>query len=195
MKKNITFVTGNPHKLREVQQILGASAATFTNSSLDLEEIQGTAAEVSTAKALKAAELIDGPVLVEDTALEFDALNGLPGPYIKWFFESLGNDGLYNLLAGHSNKKGRKVCTFGFCEGPGAKVELFQAVTQGTIVKARYSKDPSRVPFGWTPIFEPEGWDMTFAEMPEEVKNSFSARYVALGKVKAFLEKRDSSRE
>lgn len=81
MSKPITFVTGNANKLRETQQILGA-ASNLVSQKIDLEEIQGTVAEITTAKTLKAAEIINGPVLVEDTALEFNGLNGLPGPYM-----------------------------------------------------------------------------------------------------------------
>lgn len=189
MTKPITFVTGNVNKLREVQQILG-SASTLTNQKLDIEEVQGTVEEVTIAKTRKATGMVDGPVIVEDTALEFNGLNGMPGPYIKWFMEALGNDGLYNLLSAFPDKSARAICTFGFSEGPGKEVLLFQGFTEGNIVKPRYSQDPSRKAFGWNPIFEPKGWELTFAEMTEEEKNSFSHRYVALMKLKEFLEKR-----
>lgn len=189
MSKPITFVTGNANKLLEVQQILGP-ASTLTNQKLDIEEVQGTVAEVTIAKTLKAATMIDGPVLVEDTALEFNGLNGMPGPYIKWFLESLGNDGLYKLLAGFEDKSSRAICTFGFCEGPGHEVKLFQGFCEGSIVAPRYSKDPNRKVFGWNPVFEPKGWTTTFAEMTEEEKNSISHRFLALMKLKEFLEKR-----
>jgi inosine triphosphate pyrophosphatase len=57
-------------------------------------EIQGTTEEVAMEKCRRAAELLQGPCITEDTALCFEALNGLPGPYIKHFMTSLGLDGL-----------------------------------------------------------------------------------------------------
>ncbi|OSX72376.1 hypothetical protein BU14_0442s0011 [Porphyra umbilicalis] len=61
--------------------------------ALDLPELQGTPAAIAGAKATAAAAAVGGPVLVEDTGLEFSALGGLPGPYIKWFLDALGVGG------------------------------------------------------------------------------------------------------
>jgi inosine triphosphate pyrophosphatase len=85
------LILGNKNKLREVQEILGSDR--LTNQKLDLLEIQGTIEEIATHKAKTAAEILGKPVIVEDTALEFCGLGGLPGPYIKWFLEKLGNQG------------------------------------------------------------------------------------------------------
>lgn len=57
-------------------------------------EIQGTTQEVATEKCRKAADILQGPCITEDTALCFEALNGLPGPYIKHFLKNLGLDGM-----------------------------------------------------------------------------------------------------
>lgn len=188
---SITFVTGNANKLHEVQRLLGPSIS-VTHIDLDLEEIQGSVEDIAVAKARAAAAVVGGPVLVEDSALEFDALHGMPGPYIKWVYEAVGNEGLCRMLDGQANKKARAVCTFGYCPGNTGKnppVALFQGTTQGTIVAPRWS--PDRVPFGWTPIFQPDNWDLTFAEMSLEQKHSFSARAVALGKFRDYVMKWD----
>ncbi|KAK6534757.1 nucleoside triphosphate pyrophosphohydrolase ham1 [Arthrobotrys megalospora] len=176
----VTFVTGNAGKLAEVQAILG-QYITIENHALDLEEIQGTVEEVSSAKCKKAAEALNGPVLTEDTCLCFNALNGLPGPYIKWFMQGIGHSGLNKLLAGFEDKSAEAVCTFAFSEGPGSEPLIFQGRTQGKIVCPR---GPPK--FGWDPIFEYEG--QTYAEMEKEKKNSVSHRYKALEKFKQFLE-------
>ena len=60
---------------------------------MDLPEYQGTPQEVATSKCLEAARQVKGPVLVEDTSLCFNALGGMPGPYIKWFLKSIGPSG------------------------------------------------------------------------------------------------------
>ncbi|KAI5297584.1 hypothetical protein KEM56_004711 [Ascosphaera pollenicola] len=79
--KTLNFITGNKNKLAEVQAILG-DAVDITNVAVGVPEIQGTIEEIAKEKARKAAEAVNGPALTEDTALEFTALNGLPGPYM-----------------------------------------------------------------------------------------------------------------
>ncbi|KAL3634414.1 hypothetical protein CASFOL_021468 [Castilleja foliolosa] len=77
----VTFVTGNAKKLEEVRAILGNSIP-FRSLKLDLPELQGEPEEISREKARLAAKEVNGPVLVEDTCLCFNALEGLPGPYM-----------------------------------------------------------------------------------------------------------------
>ena len=62
--------------------------------------------------------------MVEDTGLCFNALGGLPGPYIKWFLEGLGHDGLNTLLGGFQDKTAYAQCVFAFCAGPGHEVKV-----------------------------------------------------------------------
>jgi inosine triphosphate pyrophosphatase len=125
----VNFITGNAGKLREVKAIL-EPAIEVRSRALDIEEIQGTLEEVTEAKCRKAAIMVNGPVLVDDTSLCFAALNGLPGPYIKWFFASLGHEGMVKLLAGYEDKSAEAVCTFGYSAGPGEKPVLFQGSTK-----------------------------------------------------------------
>lgn len=186
----ITFVTGNAKKLKEFQAIIGDDS--IRNQSVDLEEVQGSIKDISTKKAIAAAEVIKGPVLVEDTCLVFNALSKpeleLPGPYIKWFVESVGVENLPRLLAGFEDKSAQTVCTFAFTEGPGKEVKLFQGITEGKIVEPRYNGEEV---FGFDPIFEPTGFPQTFGEMDKSLKNTISHRYRALEKVKEFLKTRD----
>lgn len=187
----ITFVTGNQNKLKEVVAILGGVASaegskvgsyTITNHSLDIEEIQGSIDEVTIHKARSAAQMINGPVLVEDTCLAFDAFNDLPGPYIKWFVQGVGLSGLIDMLYKFEDKGAKAVCTFGYCEGPGKEVKLFQGITHGQIVDSRGPEN-----FGWDSIFQPDGFSETYAEMDKSVKNTISHRFKALDKVRDFL--------
>jgi len=178
--KHLNFITGNKNKLVEVKAILG-DTVDLRSQSLDLVEIQGTIEEVSTDKCRRAAETVNGPVLVEDTSLCFNALKGLPGPYIKWFMEAIGHEGLNKLLAAYPDKSAQAVCTFAYCEGHGCEPIIFQGRTDGKIVQAR---GPTR--FGWDPIFEYEG--QTYAEMDKDVKNKISHRFKALEKLKAWLQ-------
>lgn len=125
--------------------------------------------------------------LIEDTCLCFNALNGLPGPYIKWFLEKIGHDGLNNMLVGFEDKSAYALCTFAYSSGkPGEEPVILSGKTHGTIVLARAAQDgPS---FGWDPIFQPDGYSQTYAEMDKKVKNSISHRGKALAMVKAHIE-------
>jgi inosine triphosphate pyrophosphatase len=87
--QTLCFVTGNANKLRElVSSLVGRSDVHLESRALDLPELQGKVEEIAIAKAKRASEIVGGFVLVEDTCLQFKALNGLPGPYIKWFLVS-----------------------------------------------------------------------------------------------------------
>ncbi|KAJ2132783.1 nucleoside triphosphate pyrophosphohydrolase ham1 [Coemansia sp. RSA 1807] len=179
--RKLTFVTGNKNKLREMQDLL-CGIVDLHNASLDLEEIQGTTQDVARAKCKQAAQLVNGPVITEDVALGFNAMNGLPGAYIKWFLNELGPHGLHTMLAGFEDKSGAAVCTVAYCEGPGSEPVLFEGIHKGTIVAPR-----GPAVFGWNPVFQPDGSSETYAEMSDEVKNSCSHRFLAVEKLKAFL--------
>ncbi|KAI1001134.1 hypothetical protein K3495_g7066 [Podosphaera aphanis] len=181
MPKILKFVTSNSNKLAEVRDILGGFVE-IQSQSLDLTEIQGSIEVIAADKCRRAADIIQGPVLVEDTCLCFTALKELPGPYIKWFLEALGHQGLNNLLVGFPDKSAQAVCTFAYCEGPNSEPIIFQGRTDGKIVPAR---GPSN--FGWDPIFEYDG--KTYAEMSKDEKNQISHRSRALAKLKSWLQK------
>lgn len=77
----LNFITGNAKKLSEVRAILG-NVVDLQSRAVDSPEIQGTVEEIASDKCSRAAEVVGGPVLTEDTSLEFNALKGLPGPYM-----------------------------------------------------------------------------------------------------------------
>ncbi|KAJ5322404.1 hypothetical protein N7452_010693 [Penicillium brevicompactum] len=169
----LTFVTGNPNKVIEVHAIVGDTIP-IQPLALDIPEIQGALEEIASDKCRRAAQIINGPVLIEDSALEFRAMNGLPGPY------SLGNEGLNKLLHPYEDKHAEAVCTFAFSSGPTMDPLIFQGRLKGKIV-------PARGPpvFGWEPIFENNG--ETLAEMEHDKKNKLSHRYQALCKFQQWL--------
>jgi len=176
----IIFVTGNANKLKEVQQILSNSIPLIPHK-LDLDELQGEPLDVSREKCRRAMQLLGKPCIVEDTSLCFTALKDLPGVYIKWFLDKLGHDGLCNLLAAYDDKSAYAQCIFAYGE-PGQEPLLFVGRTNGKIVQARGKLD-----FGWDPVFQPDGFNETYAEMDKDIKNGISHRYKALMKLKAHL--------
>ena len=182
MKQLIRFVTGNKKKVEEFQQIIGSSLL-VEPLAVDLPELQGEPLDIASEKCIMASKSVEGPVLVEDTCLCFNALNGLPGPYIKWFLEKTGHAGLNNLLAAYEDKTAYALCIFAYFDKITMdKPLLFEGRTEGRIVQAR---GPHY--FGWDPIFEPLGFDQTFAELDKDIKNSISHRGIALMKLKSFL--------
>jgi inosine triphosphate pyrophosphatase len=191
----VTFVTGNAKKLEEVKAIIGAQRTAGVElpdvqaRKIDLPELQGEPELVSAEKCRLAAREVGGAVMVEDTCLCFNALGGLPGPYIKWFLEKTGLTGLNNLLAAYDDKSAYAQCVFSFSPGPGAEPVTFDGRTAGKIVPAR-----GDTAFGWDPVLEPtEGGGLTYAQMQNDAKNAISHRRRALDKLTAYL--RDNAKE
>eukprot|EP00127_Corallochytrium_limacisporum_P004939 Clim_evm13s195 gene=Clim_evmTU13s195 len=187
VRRTLTFVTGNKKKLEEVVHILNSNPSVhfdIDNKKIDLPELQGEPEEIARKKCQLAAQDIKGPVITEDTCLCFNALSGLPGPYIKWFLEKVGHDGLNRMLHGFEDKTAYALCTFAFTEGPGEEIFVFEGRTDGRIVPSRGDNN-----FGWDPIFEPEGFAQTYAEMDKDVKHTISHRRRALDAMRVHFEK------
>ncbi|XP_037090289.1 inosine triphosphate pyrophosphatase-like [Pollicipes pollicipes] len=177
----LTFVTSNVKKLEEVTAILGHQfPIQIVSKDIDVPEYQGTPQEVATQKCKTAASILKTPVVVEDTSLCFNALGGLPGPYIKWFLKTLKPDGLVKMLSAWEDKTAYALCTFAFSPGGESdEVILFEGRTDGIIVSPRGPAD-----FGWDPCFQPEGYNQTYAEMEKDVKNTISHRRRALSRLR-----------
>lgn len=151
----LLFVTGNKNKLEEVRAILSKSKVDIEVESvkLDLPELQGAdPVDIAREKCKTAMKLLPGEIIItEDTCLCFNALSGLPGPYIKWFLQKLGHDGLNRMLQGWEDKSAYACCIFALGGYPGQDPNeplIFEGRTNGRIVEAR--GPPS---FGWDPIF------------------------------------------
>ncbi|TNV75459.1 hypothetical protein FGO68_gene4697 [Halteria grandinella] len=185
----LTFVTGNPNKLLEFQQIFKIHSNlqnlyTVTNSPIDLDELQGDSDFVALRKVQLASSLLPStPVIIEDVSLNFTALNGLPGPYIKTFLSKLGREGLYSLIEHQMDKSAVAQCIYAYQRSPTDEARLFIGECRGQIVRPR-----GGTKFGWDPIFMPDdGNGETFGEMDPEQKNKISHRAKALRQVADFL--------
>ena len=131
---SITFVCGNKKKIEEVIQILENFPISIKSQNIDLPEYQGDPEFVATEKCKFAANIVNRPVLIDDTSLCFNALYGLPGVYVKWFLEKIGHVGLNNMLLAYSNKSAIAQCIFAYSQGPNNNVILFKGQVNGTIV-------------------------------------------------------------
>lgn len=176
----LTFITGNASKAEQLAQYLDVPVS---HTSLDIPEIQSLDLEaVATAKAKAAFAILGTPVLVEDTALTFVALHGLPGTFVKWFLESVGNEGLTKLLQGYESRAATAETCFALCDETG--VHLFKGVCHGTIA----STPRGTAGFGWDAVFVPEGSEQTWAEMGLSASWEGSMRQRAMDKLQVFLE-------
>ncbi|XP_077545407.1 inosine triphosphate pyrophosphatase-like [Haemaphysalis longicornis] len=183
MVTHVVFVTGNSNKLREVVAILGKIPGfEFENRATEVPELQGDSDFICRAKCEAASQAVGGAVLVEDSSLWLDALGGLPGPYVKWFLDNIGPDGLYKMILGFEDKSAESLCTLAYSSGPGHEVKLFHGRSRGTIVPPRGGNKN-----GWDTCFQPEGYDQTYGEMCAEKKNTFSHRYRAVEAFRSFL--------
>ncbi|KAL4512450.1 hypothetical protein ABPG72_005452 [Tetrahymena utriculariae] len=177
-KKEIFLITGNKNKLLEFQQILANTHLELSSANVDLPELQGNPEEIAKEKAMIAFKEAKKPVIVEDTSLCFNAFNGLPGPYIKWFLQELKPAGLHKILAGFEDKTGYAQCIITYMSEELKEPVCFVGRTPGTIVEPRGPQN-----FGWDPIFQPDGYDQTYAELPKEEKNKISHRFRAIDKM------------
>lgn len=128
----ITFATGNQHKADKTAQLLGRE---LDHEKIDLDELQTlNLAELLEHKVRQAYETLQRPVIVDDYGLGFDAFNGLPGPFIKFFIEA--DDGLEKLCRMIDNletRRARTVCAIAFYDGNTLKV--FEKTMLGEIAQ------------------------------------------------------------
>lgn len=174
----ICFVTSNENKLREAEDILGLK---LEQANIDVREIQSLdVEEVATEKAKEAYKIVKKPVIVEDTGLYIESLNGFPGALIKWVMKSIGNEGICKMVE-EDRKALARTCV---CFYDGSELKVFTGE-----IKGRISDRPrGESGFGWDAIFIPEGYEETFAELGMDVKNKISMRRIAFIKLKEYLE-------
>jgi inosine triphosphate pyrophosphatase len=177
------LITSSQGKLREFQRFFPDMAC----FALDVPEIQSlNAAAIIEAKIAAAGSAMQRPhdqtIVVEDTSLYVNSMNGLPGPLIKWFLEALGVGGLHDLITSYAcDNRAVARTVIGYAE-TGQPIRYFSGETNGRIVA------PEATPtFGWDNIFLPDGADETFAEMEPEEKDRWSMRGKAIRALQEYL--------
>lgn len=171
MEATIYLVTGNPHKLEEARDAVRGYPVRLEAVEARKLEIQSSSVEeIALTAARYAYAQLKRPVAVDDTALEIRALNGFPGPYASYVYETIGLAGILRLLEGSRDRRACFKTAVALIIPPYEKV--FTGVTCGVIAeKPRGSRG-----FGYDPIFIPEGSDRTYAEMTVGEKNRYSHR-------------------
>ena len=142
-------------------------------ADVDLAEIQSDdPEEIITDKARRAYEVTGKPVVVEDVEAGLEKLNGLPGPFIKFFLKKLGNDALYQLV-GREGERATISCSIAYYDGK--SMLTVRGDVPGVVVAPRGHEG-----FGFDSTFVPDGETLTYAEMDDIKKNSLSHRHKAI---------------
>ena len=202
----IVFATNNAHKLAEIRQILGDSIEVLSLKDIgcdaDIPETGQTLEENAKQKAHYVYERYHLDCFADDTGLEVDALGGEPGIYSARYASmeagALSHDSEANMsklllkLGENNNRKARfrtvialiqkrNVCPCG-CTSV-TQEHLFEGIVEGEITRERSGHEG----FGYDPIFRPDGYDKTFAELGADVKNQISHRARATQKLADYL--------
>ena len=174
--RKVVFVTGNKGKFGEAKEILAAKDIEVIQNDNGYPELQEDELEPIAAYGAKwAAEELKMPVMVDDSGLFIEALNGFPGPYSAFVEENLGNQKVLKLMEDETNRKAVFKSVIGYCE-PDSEAVVFTGTVEGQIAY----EERGTGGFGYDPIFEYEG--ETFGEMGTEEKNKLSHRRRALDK-------------
>jgi XTP/dITP diphosphohydrolase len=192
----LVFASNNPHKVKEIKSILGTSFTLLSLSDVNILEdipenesfIEGNAL----AKARYVHNVTGMNVFADDTGLEIEALNGLPGVHSARFAgedknSSANIEKILNMLSGIENRNAqfRTVIALIFEN----KEYLFEGIVRGRII----AEKKGDMGFGYDPVFKPDDKTLTFAEMDLTEKNTVSHRAKAFEKLREFLYLHSSS--
>ena len=210
--KKIVFATNNQHKLDEIRQILGSKFDVLSLNDIgcheEIPEDYDTLQENALQKAKYIAEHYDVDCFADDTGLEVDALNGEPGVHSARYAEGTDHDSEANMqkllrkLGNNNNRSARfrtvialvmksPTPTLPRREGESlstskplnVSTSLFEGIVNGHIA---YEKKGTEG-FGYDPIFVPDGYDESFAQLGMDIKNSISHRARAVAKLADYL--------
>jgi XTP/dITP diphosphohydrolase len=190
MFMKLIFASNNEHKVREIKSILGNSFTLLSLSDINIREdipenepfLEGNAL----AKARYIYNATGKDVFADDTGLEIEALDGLPGVHSARFAgenkdSSANIEKVFTLLLNTENRRARFRTVIALVFNK--KEYLFEGIVSGTIINEKRGNGG----FGYDPVFIPEGKDKTFAEMDPDEKNSISHRARAFEKLREFL--------
>ena len=195
MSKSLLLGTRNPGKVVEITEILGDSGWSFRSlqefASVEAAEENGnTYSENAIAKARFYASATGLPALADDSGLEVEALGGAPGVFSARYAGDNATDAdrrelLLSELAktGGQNRRARFVAAVAIARADGEILNVSEGICEGTLTFAPRGNGG----FGYDPLFVPNGYDQTFAELPDNIKNRISHRARALIQTSEFL--------
>lgn len=191
----IVFATNNSHKLEEIRQILGKSIEVLSLADINChEDIPETAPTIEGNAMMKARYVYDKygtPCFADDTGLEVDALDGAPGVYSARYAGGEGHDSEANMrkllheMEGKENRRAQFRTVIALIEQKDGKpvAHTFEGKIEGHISDEKRGTSG----FGYDPIFVPEGYEQSFAELGNEIKNKISHRARAVARLAEYL--------
>ncbi len=191
----IIFATNNAHKLSEIRDILGEQFDILSLSDIgchdDIPETADTLEGNALLKAQYITEHYGMSCFADDTGLEVEALGGAPGIYSARYAGGEGHDSEANMtkllkeLGENNNRKARFRTVIALLEVNDGEVtkHLFEGIVNGSIIRERRGTEG----FGYDPIFQPDGYQQTFAELGMDIKNTISHRARAVKKLAEWL--------
>ena len=189
--KNLVFATGNSHKLQEVQGLFKEGFALSCLKDVNItEEIPETADNLVDNALQKAWYVYNKcgiPCFADDTGLEVEALGGAPGVYSARYAGEQKDSKLNMLLllknmTGKTNRNARFRTIIAYID-ENAQEHIFEGEIRGKIIENMVGENG----FGYDPIFVPEGYEQTFAELSSEIKNTISHRARAMEKFLSYI--------
>lgn len=178
----LRFATSNPYKVSEANLVGKKYGIEFVQLQEDYPEIRDDDVRgVAEAGAKYIFYKVGEPIIVEDTGLFIEDLNGFPGPYSAFVFQRIGNEGILKLLTGSKNRRAEFVSAIGYCDIDG--VQIFDGTVAGRIG----TEITGTAGFGYDSIFIPEGGGTTFGQDPE-LKAKVSHRKKAFEKFCQFID-------
>ena len=193
----IVFATNNQHKLQEIRDILGSDFEIVSLNDIGCHaDIPGTGSTLEENAHQKAQYVFDHYHLscfADDTGLEVESLNGAPGVHSARYAEGTDHNSEANMAkllrelgdTTHREARFRTVISLLLTEDDTYSEHLFEGVVTGRIDTEKHGTEG----FGYDPLFIPDGYDKSFAQLGEEIKNQISHRARAVKKLEAFLKK------
>ncbi len=188
--RELIFATNNKHKLEEVRQLLEGKATIVSLAQAGLEGEIPETADTLQGNALQKAQWVwertGKDCFADDTGLEVNALDGAPGVYSARYAgeHCTFDDNVNKLLDAMEGKTNRKAAfRTVICLIEGGEPRYFEGKVEGCILTERYGKGG----FGYDPVFMPDRFAVSFAEMPLEVKNQISHRGLAVSQLVQYL--------
>ncbi|MDG6218566.1 MAG: XTP/dITP diphosphatase [Candidatus Thermoplasmatota archaeon] len=185
--KTIYFVTSNEGKVHEVTEKLTSFDIRIIQKDVGYPEIQTSSLEEVARFGVKVLQKqLDHSFILEDAGIFIDALKGFPGVYSSYVYFSIGLEGILQLLKCIPVEKrtAQFQSVFAYAT-PDLDLKLFKGVCNGTITATKKGSKG----FGYDPIFKPDGFDNTFAEMDTKEKNTVSHRAKSLDQLVLYLTK------
>ena len=188
--RTLVFATNNKHKLQEVSEMLDCIVEIKSLEEMGLSGEIPETADTLQGNALQKAQWVwertHTDCFADDTGLEVEALDGAPGVYsARYAGEHCSFDDNIDKLLGAMEGKTNRKADFRtvVCLMEGGEARYFEGRVDGVILTERYGKEG----FGYDPVFMPDRFGVSFAEMPMEVKNKISHRGLAIAKLVEYL--------